>query len=37
MGPIRLAYGIVLEGAAGGDFRRETGDGQFDFSIGAFF
>jgi outer membrane protein insertion porin family len=37
MGPIRLAYGIVLEGAAGGNFRKETGDGQFDFSIGAFF
>jgi outer membrane protein insertion porin family len=37
MGPIRLAYGIVLEGAAGGNFMKETGDGQFDFSIGAFF
>jgi len=37
MGPIRLAYGIVLDGAAGGNFRNETGDGQFDFSIGAFF
>lgn len=37
MGPIRLAYGFVIEGAAGGDFRKETGDGQFDFSIGAFF
>jgi outer membrane protein insertion porin family len=37
MGPIRLAYGVVIEGAAGGDFRKETGEGQFDFSIGAFF
>lgn len=33
MGPIRLAYGIVLEGQ---DI-KDTGDGQFDFSIGAFF
>ena len=33
MGPIRLAYGIVIDGK---DVKR-TGDGQFDFSIGAFF
>lgn len=33
MGPIRLAYGIVVEGQD----EYETGDGQFDFSIGAFF
>ncbi len=33
MGPIRLAYGIVVEGQD----VKETGDGQFDFSIGAFF
>ena len=33
MGPIRLAYGIVLEGKD----VKSTGDGQFDFSIGAFF
>jgi outer membrane protein insertion porin family len=37
MGPIRLAYGIVIEGSAGGNFRKETGSGQVDFSIGAFF
>ncbi|WP_321415704.1 outer membrane protein assembly factor BamA [uncultured Desulfobacter sp.] len=33
MGPIRLAYGIVLDGKD----VKSTGDGQFDFSIGAFF
>ena len=33
MGPIRLAYGFVLDGQDA----KETGDGQFDFSIGAFF
>jgi outer membrane protein insertion porin family len=33
MGPIRLAYGIVVEGKD----THSTGDGQFDFSIGAFF
>ncbi len=33
MGPIRLAYGFVLEGKD----VKDTGDGQFDFSIGAFF
>lgn len=33
MGPIRLAYGIVVEGKD----VQDTGDGQFDFSIGAFF
>ncbi|MBA3010395.1 MAG: outer membrane protein assembly factor BamA [Proteobacteria bacterium] len=33
MGPIRLAYGFVLDGKQ----MKETGDGQFDFSIGAFF
>lgn len=33
MGPIRLAYGIVLDGKEA----KSTGDGQFDFSIGAFF
>ncbi|HBT89687.1 outer membrane protein assembly factor BamA [Desulfobacter sp.] len=33
MGPIRLAYGIVIDGKD----VRSTGDGQFDFSIGAFF
>nr|WP_319393824.1 outer membrane protein assembly factor BamA [uncultured Desulfobacter sp.] len=33
MGPIRLAYGIVLDGKE----TKSTGDGQFDFSIGAFF
>ena len=33
MGPIRLAYGFVLEGKD----THDTGDGQFDFSIGAFF
>lgn len=33
MGPIRLAYGIVIDGKD----KQETGDGQFDFSIGAFF
>ncbi len=33
MGPIRLAYGIVVEGK---DIKK-LGDGQFDFSIGAFF
>jgi outer membrane protein insertion porin family len=33
MGPIRLAYGIVVEGQD----KYKSGDGQFDFSIGAFF
>ena len=33
MGPIRLAYGIVVDGKT----VKSTGDGQFDFSIGAFF
>ncbi|HKJ97519.1 MAG TPA: outer membrane protein assembly factor BamA [Desulfotignum sp.] len=33
MGPIRLAYGLVVEGKE----VMDTGDGQFDFSIGAFF
>ncbi|MEH0020006.1 MAG: outer membrane protein assembly factor BamA [Desulfobacter sp.] len=33
MGPIRLAYGLVIEGQD----QKDTGDGQFDFSIGAFF
>ncbi|MCF8075528.1 MAG: outer membrane protein assembly factor BamA [Desulfotignum sp.] len=33
MGPIRLAYGLVVEGQD----EYQTGDGQFDFSIGAFF
>jgi len=33
MGPIRLAYGIVIDGKT----VKKTGDGQFDFSIGAFF
>lgn len=33
MGPIRLAYGIVVEGQD----EYKTGDGQFDFSMGAFF
>ncbi len=33
MGPIRLAYGFVIEGQN----TKDTGDGQFDFSIGAFF
>jgi len=33
MGPIRLAYGIVIDGK----HVKKTGDGQFDFSIGAFF
>ncbi|MCF8092312.1 MAG: outer membrane protein assembly factor BamA [Desulfotignum sp.] len=33
MGPIRLAYGLVVEGQD----THNTGDGQFDFSIGAFF
>ncbi len=33
MGPIRLAYGLVIDGKT----VKETGDGQFDFSIGAFF
>ncbi|WDP88248.1 MAG: outer membrane protein assembly factor BamA [Desulfobacter sp.] len=33
MGPIRLAYGIVIDGKT----VKSTGDGQFDFSIGAFF
>jgi outer membrane protein insertion porin family len=33
MGPIRLAYGIVIDGKD----VKSTGDGQFDFSIGAFF
>jgi len=33
MGPIRLAYGIGLDGKD----VKSTGDGQFDFSIGAFF
>ncbi|MCG8564467.1 MAG: outer membrane protein assembly factor BamA [Desulfobacterales bacterium] len=33
MGPIRLAYGLVLDGQD----KKKAGDGQFDFSIGAFF
>jgi len=33
MGPIRLAYGMVIDGK---DI-KSTGEGQFDFSIGAFF
>ena len=33
MGPIRLAYGMVIDGKD----VKSTGDGQFDFSIGAFF
>ena len=33
MGPIRLAYGMVIDGKT----TKDTGDGQFDFSIGAFF
>ncbi len=33
MGPIRLAYGMVVDGKD----VKSTGDGQFDFSIGAFF
>jgi len=33
MGPIRLAYGLVVEGKN----IKNLGDGQFDFSIGAFF
>lgn len=33
MGPIRLAYGMVIDGKN----IKSTGDGQFDFSIGAFF
>ncbi|MGD9823911.1 outer membrane protein assembly factor BamA [Desulfobacter sp.] len=33
MGPIRLAYGMVVDGKD----VKNTGDGQFDFSIGAFF
>lgn len=33
MGPIRLAYGVVIDGKEA----KSTGDGQFDFSIGAFF
>ncbi|WDP86359.1 MAG: outer membrane protein assembly factor BamA [Desulfobacter sp.] len=33
MGPIRLAYGYVIDGKT----VKNTGDGQFDFSIGAFF
>ncbi|WP_321492830.1 outer membrane protein assembly factor BamA [uncultured Desulfobacter sp.] len=33
MGPIRLAYGIVIDGKD----VKSCGDGQFDFSIGAFF
>lgn len=33
MGPIRLAYGIVIDGKT----VKKSGDGQFDFSIGAFF
>ncbi|PIE62703.1 MAG: outer membrane protein assembly factor BamA [Desulfobacter postgatei] len=33
MGPIRLTYGIVIDGKD----VKSTGDGQFDFSIGAFF
>lgn len=37
MGPIRLAYGMVIEGSAGGNFRKSPGTGQVDFSIGAFF
>ncbi len=33
MGPIRLAYGMVIDGKT----VSKAGDGQFDFSIGAFF
>lgn len=33
MGPIRLAYGFVIDGKD----VKSAGDGQFDFSIGAFF
>ncbi len=33
MGPIRLAYGIVIDGKD----VKSTGDSEFDFSIGAFF
>ena len=33
MGPIRLAYGWVIEGKD----VKDTGDGQFEFSVGAFF
>ncbi len=33
MGPIRIAYGIVIDGKG----KYESGDGQFDFSVGAFF
>lgn len=33
MGPIRLAYGFVIDGKT----VKKSGDGQFDFSIGAFF
>jgi outer membrane protein insertion porin family len=33
MGPIRLAYGVVIDGKT----VKKSGDGQFDFSIGAFF
>ena len=33
MGPIRLAYGLVIEGKDA----KDKGDGQFEFSIGAFF
>ena len=33
MGPIRLAYGFVIDGKE----VKDSGDSQFDFSIGAFF
>ncbi len=33
MGPIRIAYGMVIDGQG----KYESGDGQFDFSVGAFF
>ena len=33
LGPIRIAYGIVVEGQD----VKSSGDGQFDFSVGAFF
>ncbi|HCY87208.1 MAG TPA: outer membrane protein assembly factor BamA [Desulfobacteraceae bacterium] len=33
MGPIRLAYGVAIDGQD----VKDTGEGQFDFSIGAFF
>lgn len=33
LGPLRIEYGIVLEGKD----KREKGDGQWEFSVGAFF